>query len=95
MKKLNFLIIVMFLFSVTFTQYPGSKSLVHTHTGRVFDKGDLEVYTNINFFTKLGEWKEGTPPPEFSPVNWWNIAGNVILSFGLFNNFDVLEKIEG
>ena len=89
MKKLNLLIILVFFCGLIFAQYPGSESLVHTQTGRVLDKGDFEVYTNMNFFTVLGQWKEGTSRAGDSPVNWWNVSANIALTFGLFDNFDV------
>jgi hypothetical protein len=89
MKKLNLVVITMLIVCYTFAQYPGSISLIHTHTGRVFDQGDLEVHTNMNFFTKLGKLKEGVSQPSFKAVNWWNISGNVMLTFGLLNHFDI------
>jgi hypothetical protein len=89
MKKLNLIFIAWFIFGVTLAQYPGSVSLIHTHTGRVFNRGDLELHTNMNFFTKLGQLRPGVTDPNFKPVNWWNVSGNMMLTFGLLNHFDL------
>jgi hypothetical protein len=89
MKILSLVVIIFLMVNYTFAQYPGSISLIHTHTGRVFDQGDLEIHSNMNFFTKLGQLRKGVTDPNFKAVNWWNISGNMMLTYGLLNHFDV------
>lgn len=89
MKKLNLVILVL-LYSTVFSQTPnGSRSLIHTQTARTFDKGRLEVHTNMNFFTRVTEFVgTGTKPTDFGAVNYWMVAGNAAITYGITDHFD-------
>jgi hypothetical protein len=81
-------IIMLFSFSTSQTINVGSRSLLHTHTGRVLNKGALEVKTNMNFYTQLAEYLT-TPPSGATDHNMYLVAGNIVLTYGLFSNFDL------
>lgn len=88
MKKLSLVVIVFLLLAQVFAQYPGSNSLMHTRTGRTLVKGGLEFHSDMNFYTKLGEYL-GTPPPNFSASNMWIVAGNITGTYGILDNLDL------
>jgi hypothetical protein len=89
MKRFGSLFILLLMASFVFAQNPGSKSLLHTHTGRTFEQGRLEVRTNLNFFTKLGEFIGQSKPSDFSAANYWMVANNLAITYGLFDNLDL------
>lgn len=90
MKRLVALILILFLASAALAQTPttGSWSLIHTHTARTFEQGRLEIYTDLNFYTKLGDYL-GTPPPDFTAVNYWTVANDIFFTYGVANHLDV------
>jgi len=91
MKMLRILVLIGILSTFLAAQNLGSMSLMHTHTGRVFDPGRFEIQTNMNFYTKLADFV-GSPnlkPSDFTAANWWDVSSNLILSFGLLKNFDL------
>lgn len=95
-KILNFFLIMLIAFSVT-AQNPGitpSNGLFHTHTGMVVEEGMLQVKTNLNFFTKLGEYiGQGVTPANFSAANYWLVASNASVTYGFYKNFDFTAAI--
>lgn len=99
MKKLNFLLIVIILLSVSvFAQNPGMigvDGLLHTQTGRNIEKGQLGLVSNMNFFTKLGEFigDASLKPADFSAANYWLVAGNFGLTYGILDNLDMTAYI--
>jgi hypothetical protein len=90
MKRLCLLLIFIFLTSIALAQTPttGSRSLLHTHTARTFDQGRLEVYTNLDFYTKLGEFI-GAAPSNFAAANYWVVASNIFTTYGIIDNLDI------
>jgi len=87
MNRLGSLIFLFVFFTTLCAQNPGSRSLLHTHTARTFEQGRLEVQTDMNFFSKLGESLTSTQ--NFTATNWWNVSSNILISYGLLNNLDL------
>ncbi len=96
MKILNFFLIIFVAFSVT-AQNPGltaSNGFFHTHTGRVIDEGVLQIKTNMNFFTKLGEALDNSlTAADFTAANYWLVASNLSMSYGFYNHLDFTAAI--
>ena len=96
MKLLNFFLIILLAISAN-AQNPGitaSKGLFHTHTGQVVEEGMLQVKTNLNFFTKLGEYiGQGIQPADFSAANYWLVASNAAVTYGFYKHFDFTAAI--
>jgi hypothetical protein len=90
MKTITTILGIMIFFSFSASQMinVGSRSLLHTHTGRVLNKGALELKTNMNFYTQLAEYLT-TPPSGASDHNMYLVAGNIVLTYGAFGNFDI------
>jgi len=90
MKKFYICIFIIIFYSLAFAQYPGSRSLLHTHTGKTFEQGQLEIHSNMNFYTKLADYLDPTlNPGDFESHNMWLVAGNVIITYGLSDNLDI------
>jgi hypothetical protein len=90
MKRLSSLVILLLFASIALAQTPttGSWSLLHTHTARTFEQGRLEIYTDLNFYTQLGDFL-GSAPADFAAVNYWVVASDVFVSYGIINNLDM------
>lgn len=92
MKKLSILVLVFLMVGVVTAQLPnGSNSLVHTQSARTFDKGRLEIHSSMNFYTKLADYI-GDPslkPAEFNANNMWLVAGDLALTYGMTDHFDI------
>ena len=72
-----------------FAQLPnGEKTLLHTQTGKVYTKGQLGIYSNMNFYSKIGDFLGDIKPENFSSVNYWLVQGNFVFTYGLFDHFD-------
>lgn len=84
------LIVLFILTSIGFAQTPttGSYSLLHTHTARTFEQGRLEIYTQVDFWTKLGNYLIETPSDP-AAVNYWVVGSNIFTTYGILNNLDV------
>jgi hypothetical protein len=80
-------VIIFFNFNASQTINVGSRSLLHTHTGRVLNKGALEAKTSMSFYTQLAEYL--ITPPGATEHNMYLVAGNLVLSYGAFSNFDI------
>jgi hypothetical protein len=89
MRKISLLIVLMFC-GALFSQNLGSRGLLHTQSARTFEKGQLEVHTNMNFFTKVTEYLGSDPQVEqdFSAVNYWLVASNLAVTYGIIDNLD-------
>lgn len=90
MKRLSTLVYLLILTSTALAQTPttGSWSLLHTHTARTFEQGRLEIYTDLNFYTKLGEFL-GSAPSDFSAVNYWVVASDIFTTYGIIDHLDI------
>jgi hypothetical protein len=90
MKRLTTLVLIVLLISTALAQTPttGSWSLLHTQTARTFEQGRLEVYTDLNFYTKLGDFI-GSPPSNFAAVNYWVAASDIFTTYGIIDNLDM------
>ncbi len=89
MKKISLVLLVLAC-SVAFSQPPnGSRSLIHTQSARTFDSGRLELHSNMNFFTRATEFiGSGQAPQNFHAVNYWLVAGNFNLTYGIVDHLD-------
>ncbi len=93
MKKYIVVLMMLCLLVPVFAQNPGvtgSAGLLHTHSGNVLVPGRLQIMTNMNFFTKLGEFVGSSTlkPDDFSAANYWLVAGNLAASYGISEHFD-------
>lgn len=90
MKRLSILFIFLLLVSAALAQTPttGSWSLLHTHTARTFEQGRLEIYTNLDFYTKLGDFLVESPDNP-AAVNYWAVASNIFTTYGIIDNLDI------
>ena len=90
MKRLTILILLLFLTSAALaqTQATGSWSLLHTQTARTFEQGRLEIYTGLNFYTKLGDFL-GSAPDDFAAVNYWVVGSDIVTTYGIIDHLDV------
>jgi len=90
MKRLTILILLLFLTSAALaqTQATGSWSLLHTQTARTFEQGRLEIYTDLNFYTKLGDFL-GSAPDDFAAVNYWVVGSDIVTTYGIIDHLDV------
>ncbi len=90
MRKLILLLYILMLVPFAYSQSPattGSIGLFHTQEGRVLMPGRWDFWGNLNFYTKLGDFI-GQSPPDFQAANWWIVAGNTSVSYGLFKHLD-------
>ena len=96
MKLLNIFLILIVGLSVS-AQNPGSTAsngMFHTHTGRVLDEGMLQFKTNMNFYSKLGEFLDKSlQAADYQAANWWLVAGNLSAAYGFYNHFDFTAAI--
>ena len=90
MKKISLLLLIL-LVGVAFSQPPnGSRSLIHTQSARTFDSGQLEVHSNMNFFTRATDFiGSQNPPQNFHAVNYWLVSGNIAITYGILDNLDL------
>ena len=90
MKRI-FLLAVVLLSGSLLAQPPyGSYHLLHTQSAKTFEQGRLEVFTNMNFFTRSTQWiGSGSPPTGFTATNYWLVAGNFALTYGFTDYFDM------
>jgi len=88
----NFLLLIFILGFFTqslLAQLPNaSRELMHTQTAKTFNKGLLTVYTDMNFFTKAGDFIGQTTPQDFKIVNYWLVAGDAVVGYGITDHFD-------
>jgi len=91
MRNLRLFILIISFTGFVFAQNPGSRSLLHTHTGRTFDEGRFEIHSNLNFFTKLGDFigNASLKPSDFTAANYWDVSGSLMLTYGILDNLDL------
>ena len=89
MKKFSLFFVLIFCGSL-FSQNLGSRGLLHTQSARTFEKGQLEVHTNLNFFTRVTDYLGSANPDsiDFNAVNYWLVASNLAITYGITNNID-------
>jgi len=90
MKNISILTLMLFLlFGTTLGQLVNAdRSLLHTQTGTIMDKGDLRIYNNLNFYTKAGDVLGGLRPDNFKTTNYWLVAGNLSFGYGITKHVD-------
>jgi len=66
----------------------GSKTLLHTQTGNTNVKGQFNFNASTNFYTKAGDYIGENEPPNFSVTDYWLVAGNLVMTYGIIEHFD-------
>ncbi len=93
MKKFIILSLTLILFCTQniFAQISnGEKTLLHTQTGKVYSKGQLGIYSNMNFYSKVGDLLGSSAPiQDFQSVNYWLVQGNFVFTYGISDHVDV------
>ncbi|MBN1406509.1 MAG: hypothetical protein JW956_01895 [Calditrichaceae bacterium] len=89
MRKISLFIVLIFCGNL-FSQNLGSRGLLHTQSARTFEKGQLEVHTNANFYTKVSEYigQDAQIGDSYSGVNYWLVASNLAITYGIIDNLD-------
>ncbi len=67
----------------------GSRGFLHVQSASTLYKGTLDAGSNLNFYTKVGDYLGQQKPENFTAVNWWDVQGNTVFSYGMLDNFDV------
>ncbi len=91
MKKRIFFALSITLLMVlpTFAQLINAdRTLFYTQTGKTVDTGRLFMYNEMNFFTKVGDFVGNLKPQSFKAVNYWLVAGNTAVTYGIADHFD-------
>jgi len=80
MKKGYYSVLVsLFLLTNVFAQLTNAnQELFHTQTASTIDPGQLQVFTDMNFFTRAGDFIGASEPVDFDQVNYWLVAGNMV-----------------
>ena len=88
-RLLTVTVILFLLVSFSTAQLHNStKTLIHTQTGKTLDPGKLSIFTNMNVFARAGSFIGDNPPDDFRVKDYWLIAGNVIMSYGIVSHLD-------
>lgn len=64
----------------------GSKSLWHVQMAKTLNPGRLELRTDMNFYSKVGDLLNQSSPGK--AVNWWDVQGNALLTYGIISKLD-------
>jgi hypothetical protein len=56
----------------------GSRGFLHVQSASTLNKGTLDFRSNLNFYSKVGEFLGEAKPENFSAVNWWDVQSNAI-----------------
>jgi hypothetical protein len=72
----------------------GSQSLLRLQTASVLNPQRLDIRTDLNFFTKLGDYLGSSKPPNFNAVNYWVVQSNLLGTYGLAEHFDATLKVQ-
>ncbi|MBD3224942.1 MAG: hypothetical protein GF313_09440, partial [Caldithrix sp.] len=88
MKKLSLILLVVLVASAISQPRFGGRSLIHTQSARTFEKGHLELKTNMNFFTRATEFVGSGEQPNFQANNYWLVAGNFALTYAFTDHVD-------
>lgn len=88
-KRYLTLFTLLFLLGNVYAQLTnGNQELMYTQTASTVDAGQLQVFTDMNFFTKAGDFIGSSKPVDFKQVNYWLVAGNAVFSYGISDHFD-------
>jgi len=91
MKKITTVLILLtaFLSRPVFAQLENAeKTLIHTQTANTYNPGKIGLYSNMNFYSKVGDFLGDVTPSNFQAVSWWVVAGNAILTYGIMEHLD-------
>lgn len=66
----------------------GSKGLLHVQSASTLNARRLDFRSNMNFFTKVGDFLGQTKPANFTVVNFWAVQGNALLTYGIADHLD-------
>jgi hypothetical protein len=91
MKKIliSATVIIVLCVQNIFAQLPNAeKILLHTQTAKVYQKGQLGIYSNMNFYSKIGDALDGLTTENFEAANYWLVAGNMVFTYGIMDNLD-------
>ncbi len=81
--------ITLFVIVPAFSQLPNAdRTLFYTQTGKTIEPGRLNMYNEMNFFTKVGDFVGNLKPQDFRAVNYWLVAGNTAFTYGIADHFD-------
>jgi hypothetical protein len=88
--RLSLIIILIPLVTFAFnsTRF-GSRGFFHVQSASTLYKGTLDAGTNLNFFTKVGDYLGEQKPENFSGVNWWDVQYNIYSTYGMLDNLDM------
>jgi len=76
-------------FNNIFAQLPnGEKSLFYTQTGRTYEQGQLGIYSNLNFYSKIGDLLGNVTVANFESVNYWLVQSNFVFTYGIIDHLD-------
>ncbi len=67
----------------------GSMGYLHVQSASTLYKGTFDVGSNLNFFTKVGDYLGQAKPDNFAAVNWWDVQFNSIFSYGVVDHVDM------
>lgn len=91
MKKLYIITTILVLLGIqnTFAQLPnGEKTFFYTQSGKVYSPGQLGIYGNMNFYSKIGDFIGDVKPSNFDAVNYWLVASNFVFTYGIVDHID-------
>jgi hypothetical protein len=88
--RLSLIIILIPLVTFAFnsTRF-GSRGFFHVQSASTLYKGTLDAGTNLNFFTKVGDYLGEAKPDNFAAVNWWDVQYNIYSTYGMLDNLDM------
>ncbi|MEJ2053799.1 MAG: hypothetical protein P8X42_07765 [Calditrichaceae bacterium] len=88
-KHIPVIITVLLMASFSMAQLSdGAKTLLHTQTGKTSNKGQFNFNASTNFYTKAGDYIGANKPQNFTVTEYWLVAGDVVMTYGLFDHFD-------
>jgi hypothetical protein len=90
----RFLFFLLILPISIFAATGGSKSLWHVQMARTLNPGRLELRTDMNFYTKVGDYLGQNKPADFKAVNYWDVQGNALLTYGIMKHLDASLRIK-
>ena len=91
MKKIMYgaVFIAVFFVGNIFAQLPNAeKTFLHTQTAKVNSKGQLGIYSNMNFYSKIGDALNTLNNTDFKAVNYWLVASNFVFTYGIMDHLD-------
>lgn len=67
----------------------GSRGFLHVQSASTLYKGTFDAETNLNFYTKVGDYLGDQKPDNFAAVNWWDVQFNSVFSYGALDHLDI------